>query len=226
MINIQPVSPQDIHLDGSLEVHSIFPTIQGEGPFCGQRAVFVRLEKCNLCCPNCDTQYTLPTPNRMSVPDIFDEINQYGFDLVVITGGEPFRQNISPLCQILIDSCYQVQIESNGVFKVPAILPDDVVVCVSPKTAKIHPTMRSRANYFKYVARHDNIMADGLPSTALGHAAEPFLARPPEAAPVYLQPQDDKDPAVNALNQDAVVKSCMEHGFILQLQVHKIIQVD
>jgi len=45
--------------DGSiLDFHSMFFTIQGEGPFAGHRSIFVRLAGCNLQCPGCDTEYT------------------------------------------------------------------------------------------------------------------------------------------------------------------------
>jgi len=223
VLNTQSPEPQT-H-SNILEVHSVFPTIQGEGPLSGQRAVFVRLAGCNLQCPSCDTDYTSARRNVATL-DLYNEIHAHGFDLVVITGGEPFRQDIAQLCKFLIVNNYRVQIESNGTFKVPEDLHPAVILCVSPKTSRIHPTMRGRANYFKYVATDGNIMDDGLPSDALGHHAAPFLARPPEGAPIYLQPQDDKNNLRNRANIKAVAKSCIEHGYIAQIQIHKILGVE
>jgi hypothetical protein len=39
----------------SLFVTSMFFTLQGEGPFNGMPALFIRLTKCNLACSFCDT---------------------------------------------------------------------------------------------------------------------------------------------------------------------------
>ena len=69
---------------------------------------------------------------------------------------------------------------------------------------------------------------DGLPTRALGHTANPVLARPPEHwnRPIYLQPMDCHNERENKNNRDLAVRLCMEHGYILQLQVHKLIGVD
>ena len=39
----------------SLFVTSMFFTLQGEGPYAGMPALFIRLAKCNLVCSFCDT---------------------------------------------------------------------------------------------------------------------------------------------------------------------------
>ena len=92
MINIQPIEKYVQAENKMLDVHSIFYTIQGEGPFTGCPAVFVRLAGCNLKCPGCDTDYT---SNRtpMTAEQILNKILELASPatLVVITGGEPFR---------------------------------------------------------------------------------------------------------------------------------------
>jgi organic radical activating enzyme len=75
---------------------------------------------------------------------------------------------------------------------------------------------------------HDSVDADGLPLLALDHSASPRVARPHSTfkGVIYLQPCDDKDDAVNQTNLQACVNSVMLHPYVLQLQVHKIINVE
>ena len=59
MTNVQKQEGYSKDLIGnSLEVVDLWQTIQGEGPFAGMRAIFIRLAGCNLQCPFCDTDYT------------------------------------------------------------------------------------------------------------------------------------------------------------------------
>jgi 7-carboxy-7-deazaguanine synthase len=215
-----------------LDVHSIFYTIQGEGLFCGVPAVFVRLAGCNLQCPSCDTDYTTErgTSNIGFIVGMINRLSPFDRPLVVITGGEPFRQNITPLCNALIDEqrCV-VQVETNGTLPPPEGLHKDVQIVCSPKAGKVNGLTAARATCFKYVLSHDSVdPEDGLPVLALNHSASPRVARPPDGyiGTVYLQPMDAGDEGINKLNQDAVVQSCMTYGYVLQLQIHKIIGVE
>lgn len=239
-INKQPIEKRELLKGGNLFVHSIFKTIQGEGPFCGTPCIFIRLAGCNLQCPACDTDYT-SSRTLMGPYEILAEVNElwridkFRRGLVVITGGEPFRQNIVNLCEILIASGYYVQIETNGTLE-PLELPyrlqpsyqNGVFVVCSPKTGKIHPKIFEVACALKYVVEYGNIADDGLPLQALKHTASPYPARPPEdwGRPVYIQPLDEKDPHRNLLHMAVAKESCLEHGYILQLQIHKIIGVE
>ncbi|GAA1874045.1 7-carboxy-7-deazaguanine synthase QueE [Myceligenerans crystallogenes] len=108
-----------------LQVAEVFgPTVQGEGPSLGRRAVFVRLMRCNLTCKRCDTPETWDASRfdlharttSMPVPDLVSWALAQPVDLVVITGGEPFIQQrrLVPLVQALSDAGRRVEIETNG----------------------------------------------------------------------------------------------------------------
>jgi 7-carboxy-7-deazaguanine synthase len=258
MTNTQP--PEKRVRADSLSVHSIFYTIQGEGPFCGTPAVFVRLAGCNLQCPACDTDYTsgrkdmlpaevvhhvqraadgwdIPDPNLSMDPEPVDIKRFRG--LVVITGGEPFRQDLNELIRLLIEADCYVQIETNGTYEPPSCASTysnrdphnqrGLYIVVSPKAGKVHPRTAQLACCFKYVMGYDSVDPDdGLPIFALDHPASPKVARPPEHwhRTVYLQPRDDQNVVHNRKNLQACIQSCMKHGYTLQLQVHKIIGME
>lgn len=239
--NTQPVEKQAKSDGSELAVNSIFYTIQGEGPFAGSPAVFVRLAGCNLQCPMCDTEYTNRT--RMGWPTIVREVEAALISedgsfiargpnpLVVITGGEPFRQNIFPLVCALLRKSFKVQIETNGTLynDLPFDHKNLTIVC-SPKAGAINRKLSPHIDAYKYVATVDSLAnsPDGLPTHALEHPNGGMLARPPAnfTGTVYLQPVDEKNTVLNNRNLTAVVKSCMDNGYRLCLQVHKIIGVD
>ncbi len=111
--------------DGStLLVQHIFPTLQGEGPYAGVPAVFIRLGGCNLACAFCDTEFESFREIRLgeivervlsfSSDERGQEAERGPFKLIVLTGGEPLRQPIGPLCAALIEAGFTVQIETNG----------------------------------------------------------------------------------------------------------------
>lgn len=226
--------PEKKDYQSTLEVHSIFSTIQGEGPFCGRPAVFVRLAGCNLQCPGCDTEYT-EGRERIAYGDILDQVyhrkmeTSSNANLIVISGGEPFRQKIAPFVDFLIENDFDVQIETNGSMQIPMELSNLATIVCSPKTAKLHPTALFRANAFKYVLKADSVHADdGLPLQALDHRATPFIARPHKSfkGKIYLQPMDEQNDAANAMNVHQVLKSAMKHNYIVQLQIHKLLDVE
>lgn len=228
-----------------LDVHSIFFTVQGEGPYSGHRSVFLRLAGCNLQCPGCDTEYTQGRETRNALP-ISDEITRISRKetsekcLVVITGGEPLRQPIGYLVRDLLAKGHPVQIESNGTCAPDEVLEPilrhgkfqgtDVVLVVSPKTKHIHSKCHELASAFKYVLRDGEVSdVDGLPTYALEHRRGMGVARPRKGAPVYLTPYDEGkgiQATINsAANAIAVANSAMRFGYIAGLQIHKLLGV-
>lgn len=223
-----------------LEIHSIFKTIQGEGPFAGTPAVFIRLAGCNLQCPGCDTDYTSKRV-RLEPQRIVERVKELAgaaIRLVVITGGEPFRQNIQSLFKELFERYdFYVQIETNGTLH-PGLYSYSfntferlgVYIVCSPKTTKIHPNIRKHACAFKYVINADYVdKNDGLPTLALGHPVLGKVARMTDARLtrlLYVQPFDSGDVLENKRHLQAAIDSCMKFGHILQLQIHKIIGLE
>lgn len=245
MINIQPIEKLRKSDGTTLQVHSVFYTIQGEGPFTGHPAVFIRLAGCNLQCPGCDTEYTA---NRveMTVEQLVNQVTQlfgqvsFNLPLVVITGGEPFRQALAPLVRELRQKDYRIQIETNGTLPPEAanvnaefelnefLWEEDVTIVCSPKASRIHPEIGRLASCFKYVMHHSSVdPTDGLPTLALCNNAFPRVARPElcirEPQEIYLQPMDSGGEEDNRRSLAACIASCMKYGYILQVQTHKMI---
>lgn len=232
--NAQPREAYDYREDGSLDVVAVFHTIQGEGPFAGVPAVFVRLAGCNLDCPFCDTNYTVGR-NRHTVKELVAQVcaaaGATKTRLVVLTGGEPFRQNLAPFVRELLAAEFTVQVETNGTMYPPEPFDDfpwiPVVIVCSPKTAKLHPKIEERVSAYKYVVQAGRTNYDGLPNSVLGngvHVARPtarFLFERRNG--VYIQPMDGD--GHETAHIEAAVQSCLEHGYRLCLQLHKIVNL-
>lgn len=144
----------------SLQVVSIFYTIQGEGPLSGRPAVFVRLAKCNLACSFCDTAFDNGT--WMTFDEIeekawaaIDQVTKAGMGFpgpaLVITGGEPTLQpNLSGFLLGQSGKWPDIQVESNGLIE--RLLPLGTILVVSPKcTEPMLPPRGSlkRGHYLK-----------------------------------------------------------------------------
>lgn len=221
--NKQPVERSDYGL-GGLDVHSIFATIQGEGPFVGEPAVFIRLAGCNLVCPGCDTDYTRGRI-RMSESSIVDKVRSLLSKnrLVVITGGEPFRQDICQLVAWLADFDIRVQIETNGTLWRKIEWRYTTIVC-APKTPSLDTRLIPHIKAYKYVLEAGQVdPSDGLPLSILGKPCR--VARPPRGFEVFVQPFDSGDPEANKRHVEAAIWSAQRFGHRLCLQTHKMIGV-
>lgn len=235
------ISKAEHDLDGqTLAVQEIFYTLQGEGPFSGHPAVFIRLAGCNLACAFCDTQFDSGLNHRLGVDQIMKQVGSFPHnDLVVLTGGEPLRQNLIPLLGQLVNSGRRVQIETAGTLWPSGLsnfITDGdssaVVLVVSPKTPTIHPAAREWAHDFKYVieaGRWDP--EDGLPMYGTQPSTKlktQRLARPRMHYPkprVWVSPCDAYDKDKNQANLMAARDVALTFGYRLSLQVHKIVKL-
>lgn len=230
-MNKQPVTKQDL-TKHQLEVTEIFYTIQGEGPWQGYPAIFIRLAGCNLQCTWCDTEYD--SRNIMDEAQVVNEVlslmahKRIKCRRIVITGGEPFGQNITPLVDVLWEAGFMIQIETNGTLTIPAFPFGKVTVVCSPKAGRLHQDILLHCKNFKYVIGKDDL---GSPNGLPMNPTQPGGKRPPPQHPVYkgdvttwLMPRDDHDG--KDTNAIACAVIAMEHGHRLCLQQHKILGLD
>lgn len=227
--------------DGTmLQFREIFYTLQGEGPFSGQPSVFLRLTGCNLRCVWCDTKWSDDSdpvqPAKVIAQQVWEVCNHAGrafTRLVVLTGGEPLRQDISLLLHYLIrDRGLKVQIETAGTLWQDCLARYDssqLTVVVSPKTPVINNRIRARADAFKYVIKGSDKHTDfGIPITNTQDfkAEARALAEPREGVPIYLSPCDEYNEFNNADNRRRVGELAMRYGHIAGLQLHKLLGIE
>ncbi len=152
---------------GTLFVTSMFFTLQGEGPFSGKPALFIRLAKCNLACEFCDTFFD--DGEWMSFDNIAikatDTIRKYWTDrgqiipkwveehnneaigsfpgvVLVVTGGEPLLQK--NLMDFLNYAKFRLRGAMFGAMQIESNgtvnqdVPGHVTLVCSPKCAEKH----------------------------------------------------------------------------------------
>ncbi|MGD2044664.1 MAG: radical SAM protein [Gemmatimonadota bacterium] len=108
----------------TLAVTEIFHSIQGESTWAGSPCTFVRLTGCPLRCVWCDTAYAFHGGERMSIPEIVEEVRAHPTPLVEITGGEPLAQPAAgALADALLDEGYTVLVETSGAIDVSGLDP-------------------------------------------------------------------------------------------------------
>lgn len=235
VINRQPAEGP-VKFSGTYDVQEVFPTIQGEGPDAGVPAVFVRLAGCTLTCPACDSDYTSKRTSKTVVDllkEVVDARAQSKADLLVITGGEPFRQDLTALVQMAETLDMRVSVETNGTIDIglSVNLPwwRMLLVC-SPKTGTVHESIRKANPFWKYIIEAGKVDEnDGLPTSSLGMANPPARPWKDHSAVahlrkrVFVQPLDDQDPIKNRVHSLACVKSAMKFGYRVSVQTHKIL---
>lgn len=98
-----------------LRITEIFLSIQGESSHAGRPCSFVRLTGCPMRCVWCDSEYTFYGGEHIPVKEILAKLDEFGCNLVEVTGGEPLAQkNVFPFVAELCDRGYEVLVETGG----------------------------------------------------------------------------------------------------------------
>ncbi len=223
----------------SLFVNEVFLSLQGEGHFTGTPAVFVRLQGCDVHCPWCDTGYAMSLDARMRRADneaalIGGASGEAGYSCmdihflcsrimalagpvrhVVLTGGEPFLQDVRPFMQALQAEGFFIQAETSGTRPLPAPCPGKQWLTLSPKRAKLPLEENwTLADEIKLpIATRED--ASLLVPLVLEKAASA-----PKRPVIALQPVS-QDKAATAL----CIELCLAHNLHLSLQTHKYLDL-
>ena len=158
------------------DILEIFSSIQGEGPYVGERQIFIRLKDCNLDCIYCDVDKTR-RPLKVTVEDIVAEIKKINKKIkhktISLTGGEPLLY--TGFLQILLPELkkmkFKIYLETN------ATLPDELKKIISyidivsadiklPSVTGERPFWESHKNFIK-IASDKNIFIKIIVSRAL-----------------------------------------------------------
>lgn len=189
-------------------VQEVFYTIQGEGPFAGTPAVFVRLAGCNLRCHFCDTDFSSsewePSLDELEEA-IVAAIGGMPCGLMVITGGEPLLQEIGYLTsRMRTNHGLRAQVETAGTVWPESlsfrpilghIAHEDLVLVCSPKTPRINAQVEMYCKHYKYIISGPDDLdeLDGLPVVSTQSKGAPTRLFRPSAsscAQVWVQPME------------------------------------
>ncbi|UCE03360.1 MAG: 7-carboxy-7-deazaguanine synthase QueE [Candidatus Latescibacterota bacterium] len=140
-----------------LRVTEIFYSIQGESSHAGRACIFVRLSGCPLRCNYCDTAYAFDEGGSMSVDAIVEAVQVHPTRLVLVTGGEPLAQPaVIGLMQKLLDSGYEVLLETSGAFSIAAV-PASVRKILDLKTPDSGEEERNEWTNLELLQPHDEV---------------------------------------------------------------------
>lgn len=112
-----------------MRISEIFYSLQGEGILTGLPTIFVRTTGCNLRCTWCDTLFAYEGGGEIEVDHIVSNLEDFPVKRVCITGGEPLLQEeLTILISRLLDSGYEVSLETNGSKSIRVYLEFDPLV--------------------------------------------------------------------------------------------------
>lgn len=191
-------------------INEIFESIQGEGFHTGEPVIFIRLAGCSMGCEWCDTKYCQEVHYTLSTKQICQLLeNNFVKKPVVISGGEPFEQDLWPLIETLLKQEYSIYIETNGAHEIIAPIGNSVWITVSPKK-QVNATAFQYADEIKLVISNEEDVKRAKKMLS-HHSVKHF----------YLQPESGKKEATKLC-----VETCMQDPrFKLSVQVHKLIDI-
>lgn len=138
-----------------LPLMEAFYTIQGEGAHTGRAAYFIRVGGCDVGCHWCDVKesWNAELHPPTAIGEIANGAAEYS-DTIVVTGGEPFMWNMTPLTSELRSKGMKIHVETSGAYPLSG---DWDWICLSPKkTMPPKPEFYEAAHELKVIIYNQN----------------------------------------------------------------------
>ena len=200
--------------ENNLPVMEIFSSIQGEGHYSGQAAIFLRLAGCDVGCHWCDVKESWDANEHevLSLNEISARIKELGAKtkIIVVTGGEPVMYQLGKLTSKLTSLGYLLHLETSGAYELTG---EWHWICLSPKKRAIPmESFYGRANELKVVIYNkDDLNWAITESEKVGDDCR-----------LYLQPEWSKFEEIKELLVEFAKSNTR---WILSLQQHKYLNI-
>jgi 7-carboxy-7-deazaguanine synthase len=121
--------PLDGKPAGSLVIHEIYRSLQGESTHAGLPCTFLRLTACHLRCSYCDTAHAFLKGETVPIDEVVERALATGDRLIEVTGGEPLLQpEVFPLMTALADQGRTVLLETSGSIDISDVDPRVAII--------------------------------------------------------------------------------------------------
>jgi 7-carboxy-7-deazaguanine synthase len=208
-LNMTNITDQQLN---ALPVMESFYTIQGEGFYQGSAAYFIRLGGCDVGCIWCDVKESWDenAHPKVEAKQLVKQAQASGSKIVVITGGEPSRYDLTYLTRSLKEAGLRVHIETSGAY---ALQGEFDWVCFSPKKFK-GPDVDAidKANELKVVVYNKSDF----------HFAEIYANQVAADCQLFLQPEWSREKDMLPLIIEYVKQN---PKWKISLQIHKYMDV-
>jgi 7-carboxy-7-deazaguanine synthase len=205
---------------GSLVVHEIYRSLQGESTFVGLPCVFVRLTACHLRCGYCDTPHAFHEGRTLTVDEVFEQAMSLGDQLVELTGGEPLLQpEVHPLMSRLADAGRTILLETSGAIDIAPVDPrvHIIIDLKTPGSGEVEANLWSNVALLKPIDEVKFVICDRNDfAWSIQQVRSRGLTR---RCPVLFSP------AFGLVNPTDLASWILESGLPVRLQIqqHKIL---